>query len=398
MRVRVTSTEELKELFLTSLINNTDKLSKVSIGSGLSGLGWGIGKVGNKALKEAALLESRIFPSYARGTDLDFAAMEFGVSPRFGASKSTTSLRVFADEGTEYLASTHTFKGSHGVEFEMTDSSVIVGSNGFAFIPVRSITEGLESSVDANTINSVSPEPSGHLSVTNDFAAIGGADAENDKDFRARIKDAGNMSASGTVGRIVQALMSVDSDVVRVLHRGYNSDGQVVLAIVTKNGKEYTENELTTLLEETEKYFSIQDIRPEGTAESYGVKYINIGYSSLDFDFRVQLTGSVPSNMVRRNIQIAMSKSVDYRTWKDGGKFEWDNALSIVKRTRGVRYCPDSYFWPSTDVLIQSGTLPRFRQFIMRDMDGNIISDSGTSLNPVYYQTIPNRSYETTIL
>lgn len=191
MRVKIHSTDDLKELFLGTLLNNTDKVSKVSKHSTLSGVGYGVAKIGNKVLKEVALLESRIFPSFARGTDLDFAGGEIGVSPRFSASGSSTSLRVVADTNTTYTASVNTFSGTHGVIFEMTTDSVTVDSNGFAFIPVRSQTTGSDTNVSANSITKVTSAPIGHKSVTNDFIPMGGRDIEDDMSFRARIKDSG---------------------------------------------------------------------------------------------------------------------------------------------------------------------------------------------------------------
>lgn len=385
MKTKIHSAVELKELFISSLINNTEKVSKVSKGSVLSGVGFGVGKVGNKVLKEIALFESRKFPSFASGSDLDFVAGEQGIAARYEASQSTAVLRVNAEPGTTYVAGTNVFSGSHGVNFNIQGDDVVVGTSGYAFISVQSETVGEESMVDANTILSVSPAPLGHKSVTNDFISIGGRDQETDIEFRTRIKSANNIAASETMARITNALMVEDGDILRLIHRGINSDGQTVLAIVTRNGKEYSDSELISLTAAVEGYFCIRDIQPPGAGSTYGVKFVNVQYKYVDVDFRVSLDESVNTEDIRRQIQLSISRMTDYRTWKNGDKFEWDDALDIVKRTRGVRYCPDSYFIPGSDIIIPRNTLPRLRQFIMRDLNGNIISDNGIDLPPIYF-------------
>ena len=398
MRVKVHNSEDLAELFIASVINNTDKVSKVSLHSALSAIGFGVGKVGEKALKEVALFESRKFPSFARKDDLDFAAGEFGVSPRYGSSGSSAVLRVVADAGTVYNKLDHEFSGSNGISFEMTVDSVEISDHGFAFIPVRSASVGSETNVIANSILRVTPAPQGHQFVTNDFMATGGRDVEDDVSFRYRIKDSGNRAASTTIGKLTQALMSLDNDVLRIIHKGFNSSGQVVLAILAKNGKLFTSEELSYFLEETERYFSLDDIRPSGSSGSYGVSYVNVEYYPIDIDFRAVVDEAETASVIRKRIQMSMNRLIDYRQLKASYKFEWDDALDIVKRSKGIRYVPDVYFMPNSDIQVPSGMIPRFRQFIMRNSDGVIVSDSGAELSPVYFPNLVDIDYQNTFL
>ena len=88
---------------------------------------------------------------------------------------------------------------------------------------------------------------------------------------------------------------------------------------------------------------------------------------------------------VRKEIQIQMSKLFDYRYWKYGNKVEWDDMLQVVKQVDGVRYVPDTHFYPQSDINVPKYKLPRLRAFIMRDLDGNIIEDNNGVMSDVFY-------------
>ena len=80
-----------------------------------------------------------------------------------------------------------------------------------------------------------------------------------------------------------------------------------------------------------------------------------------------------------------MNKLFDYRFWKYGNKVEWENMLFVAKGVDGVRYVPDSNFFPNADINVPMYYLPRIRSFVMRDMDGNIIEDNRGILANVFY-------------
>ena len=91
------------------------------------------------------------------------------------------------------------------------------------------------------------------------------------------------------------------------------------------------------------------------------------------------------ADSLRIDIQTKFARAVDYRFWIDGGEVQWDNLLQIVKDTQGVRSVPDKQFIPQTDIPIPIGQFPRFRGFIMRDLDGNIIADQSGNFDPVFF-------------
>jgi hypothetical protein len=86
------------------------------------------------------------------------------------------------------------------------------------------------------------------------------------------------------------------------------------------------------------------------------------------------------------DIQISISKYLDFRYWDTTDKVEWDDLLIIVKNTDGVRYVADEFFTPNSDLIVSIGELPRIRGFIMRSLGGTILFDSTNNLTPVFYE------------
>src|SRR5690606_27251347 len=152
-------------------------------------------------------------------------------------------------------------------------------------------------------------------------------------------------------------------------------NGKTVLAIATQNGADLTQVDLDVILEGISPFLSLVDYRPYGRG-FYGVRLKNIEYQPIDISFRVDLDGSRLADEVRRDIQTQISRSLDYRFFNPNeDKFEWDNILQIIKSTRGVKYVPDQFFYPRTDIAISLDKLPRLRGFLMLDLQGGVLSN-----------------------
>lgn len=396
MITKVTSVEQLKQQFIQLLINNTDKVTKVSDFSVLSGMAYGHGKLSQKCLHSVAIVESHLFPDYAHGEYLDTIAANRGISPRFGASVSSTYIKLVADPGTQYVQGSHVFSGSGGKSFSL-EQSITIGSHGFGFAKIRSIDVGESSNVDALSLNTITNPPAGHLYAINEFAALGGRDVESDELFRRRIKEGGSVSSVGTLNYLTQALQQANSLVLKVLHQGLTSDGRVRLAVVTVNGSELLPSEIATLSNHCEQFLSLTDIRPYFSQQA-GVEIVNVQWTPIDIDFRVKLTTGANPDQVRRDIQVGAARYMDVRFWLTKNKVEWDDLLDIVKSTKGVEYVPDSHFTPSKDIVITNDKLPRFRSFIMRDLQGDVLLDVSGVLNPIFYPRRDNISLQSTVL
>jgi len=396
MITRLTTVDELKSIFAEILLNKTNKISKISDNSVVNGVSFGVAKVAQKALKDQALVESHLFPDSAFGQYLDQVGANNGIAPRFGASQSSTYLRLVAEVGTEYLQGTHTFTGSHNIVFDL-EEDITIGDEGFAYAKVRSQGVGANTNVDPLTINQISPTPNGHEYVINEYTAVGGRDQEDDNLFRRRIKEGPNLLATATLSSIEQAFMKINSNVMRVYYQGINSSSQTVIAIATQNGINLTNEELDELIDKGEQFFALTDIRSYGSTVS-GVFLRNIQWQPIDISFRVELFPSYNPDDVRKNIQIKMQKELDYRFWNAGDKVEWDNLLSIAKNTSGVKYVPDNFFFPNQDQAVDSNKLPRIRGFLMLDLDGNILANLTGTLSPIYYPQDADFSYQQTAL
>lgn len=379
----------LKNLFIEMFLDKTAKVSNVADGSVVNATAFGVAKVAQKAMKDIAIKEAQIFPDTATGVYLDKAAALYGVSPRKGALGSSTYIRVSANQGTVYDTSV-TFVNKNGIRFQV-DEALTVGESGYGYVKVRSINAGYSTNVPPNSITNVSPQPQGHIECTNEYYAIGGRDSEDDETFRIRIKNNLNILSKNTIEYWTQTLSNIDDRVLKVMSAGLDEKGIYNLYVVSQNGIFFTEEELDTLLESAQGYFGISELNIEGKVVGIGIKNIDWFYvgSERGLDFRVQLQPDYDVSTVRQNIQVNLTKYLDFRFWTPGKIVEWDDLLDIVKKTDGVKYVPDEYFFPYYDQQVPANQLPRIRGFVMRDQDGNILYDSDSNLSPLFYPSEP---------
>ena len=395
MITKITSVDELKQIFLEIFLNKTDKVSDVSDESVLNGIAYGCGKLAQRTLANQAVIEGHIFPDTAYGEYLDQLAVIRGVAPRFGAAVSSTYIRVVADEGTSYIAGTHQFTSTSGIVF-IPEDSLTVGVNGYAYLKVRSLQSGLSANVDALSINKVSPIPQGHINCTNEYAATGGRDQEDDDLFRQRIKENINQLSRTTLSYLEQVFMKINNNVLRLFKGGIDSNGRLNLIVVSVNGQNFSENEFNEILSRSEEFLSLSELLR--TSTNYALKLNNVDWLTVDVEFRVDIDPAYDQDEVRKNIQIQMSKLFDYRFWKYGDKVEWENMLFAAKNVEGVRYVPDTHFFPHSDINVPKYQLPRIRGFVLRDLDGNIIEDNGGVLSEFYYPNEIDESYSSSVL
>lgn len=387
MFTKVTTVEELKQLYSELFLNKTNRVTKVSDHSVMNGVAYGVAKIGQKAIKDIALVESHLFPDSAYGDAMDYIADNFGISARFASSKSSMFVAVFATPGTVYTAGVHEFYGFNGIRFEI-ENSTTVGSDGYAYIKIRSKELGLKTNVEALTVNKVSPIPNGHIIVMNEYCATGGRDAESDDLFRKRIKEGSNKLARGTISMLEQVFMSINSDVLKIFYAGTDVNGKALLQIATQNGVDLTAGELAALLQNASEYFNFVDLKP------YDSTYVNVVLENIEYDYidiklRISLLSSADPDTVRREIQRRFTKELDFTKWNVfDNKVQWDNLLELVKRVRGVKYVPDNYFWlngKNADYVVAKNSFPRIRSFIMYDIDGTVLSDNNNQVSSVYY-------------
>lgn len=387
---------ELKQLVMECSLNMTDNVSKINDHSVLGGISYGIAKIAQKAMTEIALVESHLLIDSAYGSYLDDIADRLGIAARFEASASSTSVRLVGDIGTLYEEGTNICTGSHGINFEFTED-VVIGEHGYIYAKVRSTTTGDQTNVDALSINKINPIPTGHDYIISEVQAEGGRDLESDDLFRQRIKESINVAATDTISRLEQVFMKINSNILRVFYQGVDSDGKNVLALTTQNGVDLTASELSDLEDQVAQYLSVTDLSPYGY-QSIGVKLQNSVWEYIDMDFRCELDEGFDSEDVRKDIQVRVTKYLDWRFWDINKRVEWDDLLTLCRVTKGIRNVSDTTFYPHVDTTIPFTKLPRLRSFVMRDLDGSIIEDISGYLSPVYYANVSDLSYQRTVL
>jgi hypothetical protein len=382
MITKVQTIEQIKQIFLEIFINKTDKISDISDNSVINATAYGVAKVAQKCMKDIAIVESHIFPDSASGKYLDNAATLFGVPGRIStAVGSSTYLRLIAAPGTTYTAGTHTFTNYNGIQFSLP-ASVTIGAFGWEYVKINSVNTGSKTNVDANSVISVSPIPVGHIGCTNEYKAEGGTDIESDEMFRIRIKKHNNILAKSTTTYFAEIFRTVNPNIFNVINLGNDEPGNRCLGIVLQNGQTMSQGNLDTMLNNTKQYFPITDLNMYGN--TIGIKLLSVDWEPIDMDFRVQIDGT-DQDKVRKQIQINLTKYLDFRFWDINKKVEWDNLLEIVKSTEGVRYVQDTFFNPSVDIKVPIHKLPRIRGFIMRTLDGTIINSNTSTLLPIFY-------------
>jgi len=395
MITKVTSIEELKQIFAESLLNHTDKISKISDGSVVNGIAYANAKLGQKILKDVAVIEAHLFPDSAVGEYLDNLAKLRGIAPRLGASNSSVFVRVVGVPGTTYSTNTHVFSGG-GFNFDLLEN-LVIPAVGYSYAKLNCQQTGKSTNVSALSITQVNPKPTGHQYVINEFAATGARNEEEDEDFRSRIKNEVNVISRGTLSYLEQVFRKFQPNVLRVFNLGLDDVGDLVLAIASVDGVNFTFSQLRDMGYKGEQFFSMNEFKPNGL-NNYGIKLQNVNYFPIDVSFRVDIDGSYNSDIVRKDIQNNMSKVADYRYWEDGNGIDWIDLINSVKSVQGVKRVLDNFFFPSTYTNIPRGMLPRIRGFMMMDLKGKVIADYQGNLNPVYYPSVNDFAYQATIL
>ena len=329
---KIQTQEKLTDLFLETFVNTTDKVTKVAPNSVLGGIASGIGKVAQITAKEIALVETHLFADNAYGVQLDTIANFSGVAPRFGALGSSAYVRLNGDSGTVYPIGL-SFTGNSGISFELQEE-VTIGVHGYAFGRVSSVAVGESTNIPAGSISQISgATPSGHVSVINDYRAIGGQDEELDIDFRKRIKDASNIYATGTMAYILQVFQSINSNILNIQFGGHDNTGKLILIVQTINGSDLTLSETDSLLQLSNQFLNFAEMQ-EQAGDGYGIIINSVEYSEIDLSMRLEINSSADADQTRIRLQNKINKLFNPRLWGNTvnrRKVEWDDILVIIK-------------------------------------------------------------------
>lgn len=385
METKIYTIPELKNMIIESIINKSNgKISKISDNSVVNGIAYGIAKVFQKGIKDSALVESELFPEYSYGKYLDKIAIRQGVAKRLTNQKSTVYLRLVGTSGATYNAINCTFISNTGISFKLFEN-FSMPEVGFGYVLVQSSEFGSIANVPSFSINKLTGGPTGHQYVINEVSAFGGVDYESDESFLSRTMQNFNNFAFDTLFKIKSVLSSLDQRILDVRKSGVDLYGRTILDIITVNGTNLSTVELETLLDKSKYFLSLSEQgTTSGLSSTPNITLRNISYQMIGIDCRVSFKGNVNYDDFIKKVQIEITKYLDFRTWNK--EFvEWEELFYIIRNQQEIESVPDQFFTPSVDIKISANTLPRLQGFILRDLEGEVISDNNNNIAPVYY-------------
>lgn len=394
MKTKVSSITELKGIVTEFILNKTNKLSKLSVGSIFNAVAYGIAKIGQKALREIAIVESQLFPEYAVGNTLDIVAKRYGIFSRLGANQSSVYIYLYADPGTTYNKNSCSFTSNDGITF-ILNNDVTIDSNRYAYALATSVESGEKANVTPLSITSCINAPAGHKFCTNTFAAYGGRNIESDDEFRTRIENVINSISTKTLDYLAQVALNFNSNILKFVHLG-TYQGKTKLGIYTQSGSALSDAELTNLAIQMREYLALSDISENLEQRVY---FANVDYAPIDISLKISYMSDLYSiDDIYSAIQKKIISYIDYRYLNTENNISWINLYELIKNTEGiinVNYGDFLINGGQNDVVINKSLLPRFRQMLIYDLDGNSLLNTGiTSYMPFIYPNYRDLNYE----
>lgn len=397
MKTKVTSITELKNIATEILLSKTEKLSKLSAGSIFNAVSYGISKIGQKALREIALIESQLFPEYAVGDTLDLVAQRYGIFSRLGASQSSCYIYLYGEPGTVYNSSKCKFMSTDGISFTL-NQNVTIGNDRYAYGLATSVESGSKTNVSPLSITTCTNAPAGHLFCTNTFSAYGGRDIESDDEFRDRIENIHNSISTKTLEYLTQIALNFNSNILKLVHLGTHL-GKTKIGVYTQSGAALSTAELTNLAIQMREYLALSDISENLEQRVY---FTNVDYSPIDLSIKLSYMEDLYSiNDIYSSIQKKLISYIDYRYLNTQKNITWIELYDLIKHTEGivnVNYGEFKINGGQNNIEINKSLLPKFRQMLIYNLEGECLLDTTTSTYmPFIYPVYKDINYENVI-
>lgn len=397
MRTQITSITELKNIALEILLSKTNKLSKVSPGSVFNAVAYCISKIGQKALKEIALIESQLFPDYATGEYLDLVAKRYGINSRLGATKSSGYIYLYGTKGTVYNKNQVQFISNDGISFVL-DNDVTIDENLYTYAHITSTTTGSNSNVAPLSIINCQNPPIGHNYCINTFATYGGRDKETDDELRDRIVNITNSISNKTLEFLTQIALNYNSNILKIVNLG-TYQGKTQLGVYTQSGANLTQSELNNLGFSLREYLCLSDVS-ENLEQR--VVFTNVDYTPIDLSFKIDYMQDLFTiNQIYNSIQAKLIDFIDYRYLNTEKNILWIDLYNLIKDTEGVVNVNFGDFLVNgeqNNIVINKKLLPKFRQMIIYDINGNVLLDNeAKKYMPFIYPVYKNINYNTLV-
>lgn len=397
MKTQITSISELKNIALEILLSKTNKLSKISPNSIFNAVAFAISKIGQKALKEIALIESQLFPDYATGVHLDLVAKRYGINSRLGATKSSGYIYLYGKRGTFYDKDKVQFISNDGISFVLEDN-VTIDEKLYAFAHITSTIVGSHSNAAPLSITNCENSPVGHDYCNNTFATYGGRDKESDDELRDRIVNLTNSVSNKTLEYLAQIALNFNSNILKFVNLG-TYQGKTQIGVYTQSGAALTQSELNNLGFALREYLCLSDIS-ENLEQR--VIFVNIDYTPIDLSFKIDYMQDLFTiNQIYNSIQMKLIDFIDYRYLDIEKSILWIDLYNLIKNTEGIVNVNFGSFLINggqNDIIINKKLLPKFRQMIIYDINGNILLDNeAKKYMPFIYPVYKDINYTTLI-
>lgn len=385
---------EREQLFTQALLNNTDKVSKISDHSVLYGIIRGAAKTIQKADYDVAMALGQLFPEFGSGINLDRLAEVYGLPPRATSAGSSVYIKLVASAGTTYQQGQHVFVSTTGQRFTLTTASVTIPAQEYTYVLLNSLDTGDITNVNPLTITKLLSPPTGHRYCVNEASAVGGRDNEPDSAFRQRLKNGLAISSRSTLEQLCEAIRVFLPEVLLLYNYGITTAGKLRLGLATQTGRQLNSQQLLTLTTNISGSLALIDQLPylNGAA---GVELVNAQFWPVDVSIRLELDGTKTVDEVRFFMQADIQRFLDWRKWPaEAKKLDWDDLLGLAKATKGVKYVADEWFFPRQDQIVPRGYLPRLRGFQLLSLAGGLLVDLQGQLQPIYYPAQADYLYQ----
>ena len=186
--------------------------------------------------------------------------------------------------------------------------------------------------------------------------------------------------------------MKINNRVLKVFKGGCDFlSGQYILYLESVNGIDFSSDELKKITDESYKYLSLTD-------QTNGIELRNINYFNIDFSARIELNLNIDVNSFRVQLQRNFQRKYDYRYIEPNDIISRLDLMLTTQKQNGTKRILDNYFLLNgdiQDIVIPDLGMPRFRSFVLYDLNGNIISNnSNTSNYSTFFQNYSQSDFQ----
>jgi len=372
MIIKPKSLEEIKNEFLTTVLNCTNKVTKILPTSVLNSIAYGIAKIAQKMNKEAAMIESSLFPEYAIGSVLDDVAKREGIPERLGETYSSVNTLwvVNLNAGNVIIKAGSKISGYNNIPFTTTVDLIILASDGSGMGYVEAVCDnvGNNGNVGAYSLNKIVSLASGSsalnkiFSVTNPSNAVGGEDLENDYDFRKRILNYNSISGINTIDYYENIIRHLLPEVLRIKTNPINAlKGNFKIVLVSRSSGNFSGGDLSTLKTNLIPFLPLRD------ANILSLNIENISWTYFDIILRFKKDAAYTLLNIAQRINLSVNNYINHKEWEFGKKVDFEIMFSIARQTDGVLDVNDNAFRPNADIVVPINSLPKLRNIILVD-------------------------------